>query len=214
MDMLNKDFTPSAPMPLGDLFLLSDRIRMQRELVARGDYQLLGKVKVVGFERAQGASAADRRTTSGENSIDFGLNGPVLAVSRDGQDIVATQAMKNLLPLIPQPGWMPDSRFRAQRPPMVRQNLSERACGWYPREKEFYVFCPVSQISLVPYDSKTSAFDPSYAGIRCSASRADGTQMAMLFHSRTREIFFLGGRAEWMPIRRVGQIGTPTGFLI
>jgi len=212
--MINQDFNPTVNLPLGRMFEIPETLRLQRELIRTQQYQQIGQIKVVGFERAVTEARPYDRTLAAENSIDFGQNGPVLAVSRGGHHLLVLAPMKNLLPLIPQPGWKPASRFVLEKAPMVRQSLSERASGWYPRAGEFYVFRPIEQITLMPYDAKRSEWAATYAGIRCAASQANGTHVALLFHARTHEMFFLGGAADWMPVKRIGEVGTPTGFLI
>lgn len=186
-------------------FTLADRLRIQQDRIRNMEYTKIGKLTTVVMERqisTRGMSQSQPRWANPEQAkiherdknfqppfsewqanawVQLTLdwlhhrNGPLLAISRDRNDLLLPFGM-NPLPDIPDPIWIP--KLAGDTAPRIEQNLEARACGQIRdrRGRMFLIFQPLTELCVCIGSGKDSGFGK----IKCMTDPADCTHSALL----------------------------------
>jgi hypothetical protein len=203
-------------------FTLTDRIRVQQEHIRNRNYTQIGKLTCIvwegqksskGFSQENdGLSSAFgqwKRKTWASCTLDWlnHRNAPILAISRDRNDLLMPFKM-NALPPIPDPRWKgfakaPDADCTKPEIPRIAQLFAgcpvvgDRACGTIKDRisgKTFLIFQPLTELQVLCGRGKDSGF----GRITCMTDPADHTHAALLVQIEPDsegkyEAYFVGG---------------------
>jgi hypothetical protein len=212
----------SATVITGAPFTLTDRLRIQQECIRRGDYVKIGKLTCVvwegqkstaGFSQdkdiAGSAFGQWKRKTWAGCTLDWlnHHNAPILAVSRDRNDLLLPFRM-NRLPDIPDPRWTgfekaPASDCTKPEIPRIEQKFAgcpvvgDRACGQIKDRmsgKTYLIFQPLLELQLLCGRGKDSGFG-KITWMTCPATRLHGALLVNYEPDSvgTYEAYFVGG---------------------
>jgi hypothetical protein len=174
-------------------------LKIHRERSRTQEYITLGRVVWICLEVTlpEGTKVSPRdRLLLGK--LDYMNSGPLLAVSKDHQDLLLPYGALPF-PDVPDPLWekpMPtaaqlaDPNWRAPQAPMIRQSMTERAAGLYTTDdkEQWVIFQPVLEIWYRLFNQ------PAYAVAKCRPFI--DTRTALMINPETCEAFFYGGRPE------------------
>lgn len=207
---------PTATMPPD--VLIEQVMSYRRGQVRRREFRPLGLVEKVMIEASGVARVGGdnplTRTRKMPPSLDWMKTGPLLGITPDGMDYLICTPMHHP-PDIPDPDWevpYPPKRWEnglpvPEPPPLLRQNLEDRAAGVFvekrrasegriwsrlrgwcrPEEIFWFVFQPIHQVLLIMHDRSGMAV------IECSADAA-GRHTALVFSPKYQEGHLLFGR--------------------
>ena len=199
-------------------FKVAERMRIQEEMIARRDYTVIGKLTAVLFEgnrSIRGLSQAkpryyndeQRKQLAGTNMAPFSLdqlllwsslcldwltnkNSPILAISRDKQDLLLPYGLTPLPPL-PDPRWQPKcaSDIAPRIPQLltgcpvfgdrVREKITET--GGETRGRVWGLIQPVVELSVM-----LSGVENCFCKISGDTA-LDGTKPALLINDENPE---------------------------
>jgi hypothetical protein len=203
-------------------FTLTDRLRIQQDFIRRGDYLKIGKLTCIvwegqrstrGFSQdkdlAQSAFGQWKRKAWASCTLDWlnHRNAPILAVSRDRNDLLLPFRM-NRLPDIPDPRWRgfekaPDASCTKPEIPRIAQLFAgcpvvgDRACGTIKDRisgKTFLIFQPLTELQVLCGRGRDSGF----GRISCMTDPATRLHAALLVNTDpdnegSYEAYFVGG---------------------
>jgi hypothetical protein len=200
---------------------LTDRIKIQQQRIRDREYTRIGKLTCVVWEGQRSTAGASQ---SGELSGAFSkwqrktwcaitldwlthLNAPVLAISKDRNDLLIPFKLPPL-PDIPDPRWngpkvAAPADCKDPKIPRIRQLLAgcpvvgDRACGTIKDRvsgKTFLIFQPLTELQVMCGGGKESGF----GRIRCTTDPSDHTHSALLVNvepdsAGCMEAYFVGG---------------------
>jgi hypothetical protein len=215
----------SARIITGSPFTLTDRLRIQQEHIRRGDYAKIGKLTCVLWEGQK-----DTRGLSQDKDIGRGMmagfgqfkrklwngctldwlnhaNAPILAVSRDRNDLLLPFKM-NALPDIPDPRWngfstAPAADCKKPEIPRIPQLcagcpvVGDRACGTIKDRvsgKTYLIFQPLLELQVMCGKGKDSGFG-RIRWMTCPATHLHGALLVEIHPDSEGkyEAYFVGG---------------------
>jgi hypothetical protein len=176
----------SAAVITKSSFTLTDRLKIQQDFIRRGEYTKIGKLtcivwegqrSTVGFSQDKDLAAHAfgqwKRKTWASCTLDWlnHRNAPILAVSRDRNDLLLPFRM-NRLPDIPDPRWKgftvaPSSDCTKPEVPRIPQLFAgcpvvgDRACGTIKDRisgKTYLIFQPLLELQVMCGRGKDSGF--------------------------------------------------------
>jgi hypothetical protein len=197
----------SAHIITGNPFTLTDRIKIQQELIRKGDYIKIGKLTCavwegqrssVGMSQSkdlgQGLNAGFgkwKRKTWASCTLDWltHLNAPILAVSRDRNNLLLPFKL-NALPDIPDPRWQgfataPAADCRKPEVPRIPQLFAgcpvvgDRACGQIKDRVSGKTYLIFQPLSELQVMCGRGK-DSGFGRISCVTCPADRTHSALL----------------------------------
>jgi len=181
----------SASIVTSSPFTLTDRLRIQQDYIRQGNYTKIGKVTCIVWEGQK-----DTRGLSQDKQLGTGMmagfgqfkrklwagctldwlnhaNAPILAVSRDRNDLLLPFKM-NALPDIPDPRWkgfgvheVPGPKEKNPQIPRIAQLMAgcpvvgDRACGTIKDRisgKTYLIFQPLLELQVMCGKGKDSGF--------------------------------------------------------
>jgi hypothetical protein len=192
-------------------FTLADRLRFQQERVRDRDYTIIGRLTTVVFEaqrniRGLSQSRAVRSDLSPKQTqlwcsitLDWlsHKNAPILALSRDRQDLLLPNGMTPL-PHIPDPRWVP--KTSGEVAPRIPQLLTgcpvvgDRVTDKITDRKgiTYGVLHPITELCIM-----LAGATGGFGRIRGIVDPADGTHLALLIddsHPHQLRGYFVGGK--------------------
>jgi len=215
----------SAAILTKPTFTLADRLKIQQQRCAHKDYIVIGRLTTVVFEaqrdttglsqsrarwysRAQQKELADRPSLHPMSekqavlwssiTLDWLTHkyAPVIAVSRDRQDLLLPQGMTPL-PDIPDPRWVP--KFAGETPRRIPQRLTGcPVVGDRVRDKitardgkVYGVLHPVIELCFM-----LAGVQGGFGRIRGLVDPSDGTHLALLIDDNEAQMqgYFVGGK--------------------
>jgi len=219
----------SAAVLTRPTFTLADRLRIQQETVRRHDYIIVGRLTSVVFEAqrdTRGLSGSRPRYANSEQAkhtsdamkpfsekqltlwasitLDWltHKNAPVLAISRDRNDLLLPHGMTPLPP-IPDPRWVPKQAGdiapripqRLTGCPVVGDRVTDKITS---RDGRVYgVIHPVLELCLMLHGTGGQG---TFGTITGGVDPADGTHLALLIDDSNPEqlqAYFVGGRFQF-----------------
>jgi hypothetical protein len=205
-------------------FTLTDRLRVQQDLIRRQDYTKIGKLTCIVWEGQRSARGFSqdkdlaahafgqwKRKAWASCTLDWlnHRNAPILAVSRDRNDLLLPFKMDRL-PDIPDPRWkgfpihaVPEANCTKPEVPRIPQLFAgcpvvgDRACGTIADRisgKTYLIFQPLTELQVLCGRGKDSGF----GRITCMTDPADRTHAALLVMTEPDdegkyEAYFVGG---------------------
>jgi hypothetical protein len=210
-------------------FTLADRLRIQQERKRDRDYIVIGRLTSVVFEAqrdTRGLSQSRARYKNAEQAKQFverpamqpfsekqtvlwcsitldwltHKNAPVIAISRDRQDILLPQGM-TALPDIPDPRWVPESANDVvpRIPqlltgcPVVGDRVKDKITA---RDGRIYgVIHPVLEMQIM-----LAGVQGGFGRIRGTVDPSDGSHLALLIDDsdpKNMQGYFVGGRFQF-----------------
>jgi hypothetical protein len=214
----------SATVITKPTFTLADRLKIQQERRERKDYIVIGRLTSVLFEGQRDISGLSQDRPRWQNAgqakvtpdamapfsgtqvalwasitLDWlsHKNAPVIAISRDRQDILLPQGLTPL-PDIPDPRWMP--KTAGETVPRIPQLLVGcPVVGDRVRDKivsrdgrTYGVLHPITELCIM-----LAGVQGGFGRIRGSVDPADGTHLALLLDDSNPnrfEGYFVGGK--------------------
>lgn len=214
----------SASVLTRPTFTLTDRLKIQQQRVRDKDYIVVGRLTSVVFEAQRnisGLSQAQPRYANAEQSKNMSeamkpfsekqtvlwasitldwlthKKAPLIAISRDRQDLILPQGMTPL-PDIPDPRWMPKSA--TDTVPRIPQLLTGcPVVGDRVRDKitsrdgkKYGVIHPVLELCVM-----LAGVQGGFGRIKGGVDHADGTHLALLIDDSNPEqmqAYFVGGK--------------------
>jgi hypothetical protein len=208
-------------------FTLTDRLKIQQDYIRRGDYTKIGKLTCIVWEgqrssvgmsqsRDLGSGAFTgfgqwKRKTWASCTLDWlsHRNAPILAISRDRNDLLLPFRM-NRLPDIPDPRWngfgiaaVPGPNETKPEIPRIPQLFAgcpvvgDRACGTIKDRisgKTYLIFQPLLELQVLCGQGHDSGF----GRISCCTDPATRLHAALLVNcepdsEHSYEAYFVGG---------------------
>lgn len=215
----------SAHIITGSPISLTDRLRIQQECIRQGNYTKIGKLTSVVWEGQKSSAGMSQENDIGRGIMaGFGkwkrtawasctldwlnhINAPILAVSRDRNDLLLPFKM-NALPPIPDPRWngfatAPAPDCKKPEIPRIAQSfvgcpvVGDRACGTIKDRvsgKTYAIFQPLTEMQVMCGAGKVSGFG-RIRWITCPATRLHGALLVMIEPDSDGkyEAYFVGG---------------------
>ena len=212
----------SAAIITGSTFTLTDRLKIQQERIRNREYTQIGKLTCVVWEgqrptigasqdKSPGLDAFGKWKRTAWNSITLDWlnhkNAPILAVSRDRNDLLLPFKMTRL-PDIPDPRWTgfkdaPAADCVKPEVPRIPQLFAgcpvvgDRACGTIKDRisgKTYLIFQPLTELQILCGKGKDSGF----GRITCRTDPATRLHAALLVNIEPDneglyEAYFVGG---------------------
>lgn len=205
-------------------FTLADRLKIQQQRYRDKDYIVVGRLTTVIFEGQRDTAGLSQSRARYQNAAQAGQvsdamapfsekqtvlwasitldwlthkNAPLLAISRDQQDILLPQGMTPLPP-IPDPRWVP--KVAGETPVRIPQLLTGcPVVGDRVRDKitardgrVYGVLHPIRELCIM-----LAGVQRGFGRIRGRVDPADGTHLALLIddsNPRQMQGFFVGGK--------------------
>ena len=172
-------------------------IELHRGQLKRREYTPLGILSQIMLEPSTPADPRALPLKQIQSTILdwYKKSGPLLALAQDAREILVVSPMIPAPP-IPDPTWRhsgktgKDGYLRREKPPLVGQNMLDRASGIIEsKEGDWLVFQPLQQIMF------KAQMSPSWGIVACSAN-SEGRHTALLYQPRTQEAHFCFGRKD------------------
>lgn len=189
-------------------FHVDDAVKIHRERARTQDYVALGRVVMINLA----VDVGDRELTPQDRlllgKIDYMNEGPMIARSKDYQDVLLPMGAKPF-PDVPDPLWVPPNRsdligdlpeleidisaYRG-KPPMLAQRMDDRAAGVMESpEGDWVIFQPVLEVWF-------RRFDIADYGVVKFHKFLD-THTALMINAGNCDAYFVGGRPEFLRCR-------------
>jgi hypothetical protein len=215
----------SASIITSSPFTLTDRLRIQQDYIRRGEYTKIGKLTSVVWEGQRSTVGMSQSRDLGiGNNTGFGkwkrktwasctldwlhhANAPILAVSRDRNDLLLPFKM-NALPDIPDPRWngfqtAPAADCKKPQIPRIPQlfagcpAVGDRACGQIKDRisgKTYLIFQPLLELQVMCGKGQESGFG-RISWMTCPSTHLHGALLVEIHPDRDGkyEAYFVGG---------------------
>lgn len=174
-------------------FHVDDAVKIHRERARLQEYVSLGRVVMINLA----VDVGDRELTPQDRlllgKIDYMNEGPMIARSKDYQDVLMPFGAKPF-PDVPDPLWVRPAGSPDATAPMLAQRMDDRAAAEFESpEGTWKIFQPVLEIWFRRFDIA------DYGLIKFH--RFMDTQTALMINVGNRDAYFVGGRPEFLRCR-------------
>jgi hypothetical protein len=177
----------------GQVFSLDQVIGLQQEFKRTGAFTPLARLMTVIFIMRDGERCPDPGTDIWGRSLEFGVEGPLLAVSADGMHLLTIGNFPLRLPDVPNPSQDP------QAPPRIPQRYADRS-DKHLSGTSYAIFEPIYQLLGDPVGVELPGLGPTRPPLVANF-RPDGfgKEASLLIHTETGEGFLCHGSYSFGP---------------